>query len=293
MSSSTRQGLPSITAGLAAELIDRFSRQVLVKEIGIRGLKRLLGSRVVIVGCGATGSLAAELLARAGVGFIRIVDRDFVELSNLQRTHLFTEEDARNAVPKAVACAERLRSVSSFVRVEPVVASIRPGNAEELVMDADVIFDGTDNYATRYVVNDVAVKLGKPWMFVGVERWYGNVMFVSPGKTPCLRCLVPEPPEERGDACDVLGVVNTAVSMTVSVAVSELIKYLLELEPSRELMIVDSFYNEVHKVEVRRNERCPACGMKRFDFLVAEEGGRARRVCGTQAVEVYPPTTLG
>ncbi|HID72945.1 TPA: hypothetical protein EYP38_03300, partial [Candidatus Micrarchaeota archaeon] len=144
----------------------------------------------------------------------------------------------------------------------------------------------------RYVVNDVAVKLGKPWVFVGVERWYGNVMFVSPGETPCLRCLVPEPPEERGDACDVLGVVNTAVSMTVSVAVSELIKYLLGLEPSRELMIVDSLYNEVHKVKVRRNERCPACGMRRFDFLTAEEGGRARRVCGTQAVEVYPPADV-
>ncbi len=275
---------------LTPESIERFSRQIIVREIGVKGLVKLRNSRVAVIGCGATGSAEAELLARLGVGFIRVVDKDFVDLSNLPRVHLMYTEDARKAIPKAVACAERIKSIDPDIEVEPVVARVGPDNILDIVGDVDLIMDGTDNMEIRYLINDAAVKLGKPWIFVGAETWYGNVLLVEPGKGPCLRCFMPRPIVERHDVCDILGVVNTAVTMTASVAATLALQLLLGMEADHDhLYVVDALRLELDKVRIKRNEKCPTCGLQRFEFLEKRVEAVSARICGTNAVEVMPP----
>jgi len=271
-----------------ANIIEMYSRQVIVKEVGVKGLIKLLKSRVAIIGCGATGSTAAELLVRAGIGFVRIIDRDFVEVSNIPRTHILTERDAVDVLPKAVACARGLREISSLVKVEHVVADVNSSNVENLIKDVDLIVDGSDNFSVRYLINDAAVKYRKPWVFIGVERWYGSVMLIIPGKTPCLRCVMPRPPPEVGDVCNILGVINTVVSMTVSAAVTEVLKYFLGLDAGGELIVIDGLRLSINKVRILRNPKCPTCVLGRFEFLDNRELRRARRICGSNAVQVYP-----
>jgi len=270
------------------KLIEMYSRQVIVKEIGVKGLVKFLKSRVAVFGCGATGSTAIELLARAGVGFIRAIDRDFVDISNIPRTHLLTERDAREAVPKAVACANNLKRVFSVTEIEPVVTDVNSSNIEELIQDVDLIIDGSDNFTIRYLINDAAVKHGKPWIFIGVERWYGDTMFIVPGKTACFRCLIPNPPPEVGDVCNILGVVNTTVNLIVSAAVTEALKYLLSIGEIGDLIIIDTLRLSIDKVKISRNPKCPTCGTGNFEFLATKEFFRAKRICGTNAVQVYP-----
>lgn len=269
-------------------VIERFSRQVLVKEIGVEGLMKLMKAKVAIVGCGATGSTAAELLARAGIGFIRVIDRDFVDVSNLPRTHLYYEADALESMPKALAIANNLKKVNSLVKVEPVVTEVDQYNVEKLIKDVDVIFDGTDNMSIRFLLNDASIKLNKPWIYVGVERWYGLIMPIIPGKTACLQCLLSKPPPEVGNICDVLGVLNTTVTIVTSVAVTELIKYLLGFNVGGYLLHVDSFNYEIQKINVTRNPNCRACVYRRFEHLKPQPKIRAKRICGTNAVQVYP-----
>lgn len=278
---------------LTPEAVERFSRQLIVKEIGVRGLVRLRNSGVAIIGCGATGSAEAELLARLGVGFIRVVDKDFVDLSNLPRVHLMYTEDAEKALPKAVVCAERVKAIDPDIEVDPVVARVGPHNILDLVGDVDLVMDGTDNMDVRYLINDAAVRLGKPWIFVGAETWYGNVLLVEPGRGPCLRCFMPRPAAERRGACDILGVVNTAVAMTASVAVTLALHRLLGMEADHDhLYVVDALRLELDKVRVKRNERCPACSLHRYEFLERRVEERSARICGTNAVEVTPPQPL-
>jgi adenylyltransferase/sulfurtransferase len=270
------------------QFLERYSRLMLIKEIGISGIKKLADTRVAILGCGATGSVIAELLARLGVGFIRLVDRDFIEISNLPRTHLYTENDVKLNLPKAIACANHIKEINSDIEVDPRVTSIISNNIEDLIKDVDIVFDGTDNFSTRYLINEASIKLNKPWVLIGVERWYGNVKFIVPEKTACLRCLLPIPPRDVGNACDILGIVNTTVSLAASIAVSEVLKYILKNEIGDSLYVIDSYRNEVSKIRVSRRNDCVTCGQHRFELLKVRVG-RARAVCGSRQVEVFPP----
>jgi len=285
--------MPRITP----EVIERFSRQILVREIGAEGLKRIRDTRIVVMGCGATGTAQAELLARLGVGFIRLVDKDFVDISNLPRTHLLTYRDAKESLPKAVACAEKIKEIDPMIEVEPIVTRITPSNVEKLVEGVDIIIDGTDNLTTRFLINDVAVKKSIPWVFVGFASWYGQVLFINPGKGPCLSCIIPRymlMREERGDACEILGAVNTAISMLASISATLVLKHVLGiLEDYNTMYVVNGKSIEVEKIRVKRRDDCPTCVYKRFEFLESKtlERGVAR-ICGTNAVEITPPKPL-
>ncbi len=271
-----------------SEIIERFSRQVLVKEIGVKGQLKLSESRVAIVGCGATGTFEAELLARLGVGYIRIIDKDIVELSNLHRTLLFTEMDVEELKPKAIACKEHLAKINSSITIEAIIDRLTPSNAEKLLSDVDIILDGTDDMFTRFIINEVAVKNKIPWIYVGVERWYATVMPIVPGKTPCLKCIIPQPPPRRVNVCEILGVVNTVVGLATSIVVSEAVKILLGHDIDSKLYVIDSFRNEVEKVKVYRNPKCQLCALGIFEYIGRREEERVVTVCGSNQVEIIP-----
>lgn len=271
---------------------DRYSRQVRFGPLGAEGQAHLASARVVLVGCGALGSNIANLLGRAGVGRLRIVDRDFVELDNLQRQVLFDEEDVRSALPKAVAAAEKLRQINSSIAVEPVVVDVNYANVETLVADADAVLDGTDNFETRFVLNDACVKLGKPWVYGGCVGSYGMVLPVVPGETACLRCWLGElPPPGSSPTCDTAGVLNSAVGVVASLQSNEALKLLTghreALAPG--LTVVDVWVNSYQTLNIPRSPDCPACGRRLFPFLEAKESGAAVTLCGRDAVQVTPP----
>ncbi len=205
----------------APENHERYSRQVLFKEIGAQGQKKLALSSVVIVGCGATGSALASLLGRAGVGTLRIVDRDYVEPSNLQRQTLFDENDARESLPKAIAAARQISRFNSQVAVEPHVADLVPANADSLLGGVDLILDGTDNFETRYLINDYAVKNSVAWIYAAAVASYAVTMNILPGETACLACIFPEPPRGTVETCETAGILNSAVNLVASIAATE------------------------------------------------------------------------
>src|SRR6185295_11453143 len=206
---------------------ERYSRQILFSGIGPEGQRQLLQSRALIVGCGALGSAQAESLARAGVGKLRIVDRDFVEFSNLQRQTLFTESDAAERLPKAIACANHLREINRRIEVEPEIADANFSNIERLIANADVVLDGTDNFATRYLINDACVKHQVNWMYGAAVGSYGVTMTIRPHEKPCLRCIFPEaPPAASAPTCDTAGVIMPIISVVAAVQVSEALKLL-------------------------------------------------------------------
>ncbi len=220
------------------------------RRLGEEGQRRLGQSRALLCGCGALGSTIANLLVRAGVGTLRIVDRDFVELSNLQRQSLFDEADARAGLPKAVAAAEKLRTINSTVAVEPIVADIEPANIERFCEGMDVILDGTDNFETRFLLNDAAVKLGLPWVYGGCVGAEGQTMTILPGETACLRCLMPECPAPGSTAtCETAGILGPIVGVIASIEAAEAMKILSgnRQAVSRELTVVDLWQNETSR----------------------------------------------
>src|SRR5438270_7296089 len=212
---------------MSLELDDRYSRQVLFRGIGSEGQKRLAVARVAIVGCGATGSAVASLLARSGVGTIRIIDRDYVEPSNLQRQTLFDEADARESLPKAVAAARRIAAFNSQIMVEPQVVDLTPENIEALLEGARLILDGTDNFETRYLLNDYSVKNGVPWIYAAAVGSYAVTLNVLPGKTACLACVFPDLPQGTFETCETAGILNSAVNLVASIGASEALKMLI------------------------------------------------------------------
>src|SRR5690242_81713 len=191
---------------------DRYSRQVLFRGVGPEGQRRLRASRVAIVGCGATGSSLAQLLARAGVGTLRIIDRDYVEASNLQRQSLFDERDAAESVPKAIAASKKIAAFNSDVQAESRVSDLRPENAGELLTGADLIVDGTDNFETRYLINDYCVRNSIPWIYTAAVGSYAATMNIIPGTTACLTCIFPQSPAGLLETCDTSGILNSAVT---------------------------------------------------------------------------------
>jgi adenylyltransferase/sulfurtransferase len=206
---------------------DRYSRQVRFAPIGAEGQARIAASRIVIVGLGALGTVTADLLVRAGVGFVRLIDRDFVELSNLQRQSLFDENDVQNNLPKAIAAKARLSRINSTLQIEAVVDDVNPGNVEDLISDADLVLDAVDNFETRFVVNDAAHKLSRPWIYTAAVGSYGLVMPIIPGRTPCLRCLVGSlPAPGTSPTCETAGVIGPITHTIASIQAAEALKFL-------------------------------------------------------------------
>ena len=272
----------------------RYSRQVLFHGVGKQGQERLNVSRVAIIGMGALGTVLANHMVRAGVGFVRFIDRDFVEPSNLQRQMLYDEDDAKNAMPKAIAAAEKLGKINSGVTVEPHVTDLTPYNAEELLADVDLVLDATDNFQTRYLVNDLCVKHGIPWIYGGAVSAKGMFAAIRPGETPCLRCLFPEAPK-AGDAptCDTAGVIGPIVHIIASYQATEALKMLVgakeSLNPNLEHVDIWENQHQQLKVAHARRKDCPTCGKREFIFLAPDsQEGMAASLCGRNTVQINP-----
>jgi molybdopterin-synthase adenylyltransferase len=274
------------------EVTNRYSRQILFDGIGQEGQQRLLASRALIVGCGALGSAQAEALARAGVGHLRIVDRDFVEASNLQRQTMFTESDAAERLPKAIACANHIAEINSEIKVEPEVADVNHSNVENLIKDCDVVIDGTDNFATRYLINDACVKNGVTWIYGAAVGSYGVTMTIRPRITPCLRCVFEEaPPAASAPTCDTAGVIMPIISLVAAVQVSEALKLLAGQGEylHNSLMQFDVWHNEWRRISIGApSSDCPTCALRRFETLRAEASELAAVLCGRNAVQISP-----
>ncbi len=270
----------------------RYSRQILFNGIGEEGQRRLRQASVLIVGCGALGSAQAESLARAGVGSLRIADRDFVEASNLQRQTLFTERDALDRIPKAVAAATHIGEINRETVVEPEIVDVNHSNIERLVMDRDVVLDGTDNFATRYLINDACVKHGINWIYGAAVGSYGVTMTVKPHQTPCLRCVFEEaPPVATAPTCDTAGVIMPIISIVAAVQVAEALKLLTGQDESLHgsLMQFDVWRNEWRKINPGApSPDCPTCGLSNFTMLEATAGDFAAVLCGRDAVQISP-----
>jgi molybdopterin-synthase adenylyltransferase len=272
--------------------LERYSRQMRFAGIGEEGQRRLLRGRVTLCGCGALGTVLANALARAGVGHLRIVDRDFIETHNLQRQVLFDEHDVAENLPKAEAAARKLAAVNSSVHVEPVVADIDHTNVLELVGDADVVLDGTDNFEIRYLINDAAVKLGKPWVYGGAIGSHGQTMTILPGETPCLRCVFEAAPAPgEAGTCETAGVLSPVVTIIASYQAAEALKILSghRDKVSRDLIFVDVWENVHRRIKIAPllgKVDCPCCRRQRFEWLEGEQGSHTTSLCGRNAVQV-------
>jgi adenylyltransferase/sulfurtransferase len=267
---------------------DRYSRQTLFAPIGKEGQRQLHNARVAIIGCGALGTVLANNLCRAGIGHLVIADRDYVELNNIQRQILFDEDDARQRLPKAVVAAEKLRRVNSEIQIEPLIEDINADGIEALVRESDLILDATDNFETRYLLNDPCIKHGRPWIYSGVVASYGITMNIVPGVTPCLRCAFPDMPQPgSAPTCDTAGVLNSIVGIIAGIASTETLKILLQSEQISQAMVwMDVWENTFERIELPRQSDCPACGERRYDFLDARHGPSATSLCGRNAVQV-------
>jgi len=274
-------------------LADRYSRQILFAGIGAEGQKLLAAGRVAIVGVGATGAAAASLLARAGVGHLTLIDRDFVEPSNLQRQVLFDEADALAALPKAEAARRKIAAFNSGIEVEAAIADLVPGNIRELLAGAQLLLDCTDNFETRYLLNDYAVEQGKPWIYAAAIGAYAATMTILPpasgAQTACLACLFPTPPTGPVETCDTAGILSTAVNLAASIQVTEALK-LLTGQPQlvrRTLLSFDLWSNERTEISTARpNPACAVCHGRTFTHLA----GAARphiTLCGRNSVQIH------
>jgi adenylyltransferase/sulfurtransferase len=272
--------------------LDRYSRQMRFYGVGEQGQKRLLDSHVTLCGCGALGTVLANALVRAGVGHLRLVDRDFIETNNLQRQVLFDEHDVAENLPKAEAAARKLGAINSSVHVEPVVTDIDRTNILELVQDADLILDGTDNFEIRYLINDAAVKLGKPWVYGGCIGSHGQTMTILPGQTPCLRCVFEAAPNPgEAGTCETAGVLSPIVNIVASYQAAEAFKILTgRLEKiNRELIYLDVWENMQRRIKIAPllgKVECPCCQKRRFEWLDGDQGSHTTSLCGRNAVQV-------
>ena len=274
---------------MTGEERERYSRQILFAGLGEEGQERLLRAHAAIVGCGALGSFQAAALARAGVGRLTIIDRDYVEPSNLQRQWLFEESDAAEALPKAVAAERRLARINSWVQARGVVADLTPANVEELVGEAQVILDGTDNFETRYLINDFALSRGIPWIYGAAVGSYGLTMPVIPGRTACLRCVYPDPPAGAQPTCETAGVLNSITAVIAALQTADALKILAGRTDAvrARLTTADVWEGGVRQIEQPSPDpNCPACGARDFVHL---EGRRRAPVslCGRNAGQIH------
>lgn len=255
------------------DMNDRYSRQMLFAPLGQRGQERLRESLVVVMGCGAVGSGIAQNLGRAGVGRLRIVDRDRLEMSNLARQVLFEEEDARQRLPKAEAAAKRLRAINSEIDIEPVVADVSAANVLGLIQDADLVMDGSDNMDLRFLLNDACVKTGTPWIYGGAIASECMSMTILPGRGPCLRCVLEKlPPAGAVKTCVEIGVLNTVIAVVSAIESAEAMKVLAGVgDPNPDLIHFDIWTLRFRRSRIVRRPDCPACVRREFEYLDTAE----------------------
>jgi molybdopterin/thiamine biosynthesis adenylyltransferase len=269
-------------------LHERYSRQILFAGIGQPGQEHLLASSVVIVGCGAIGAATANLLTRAGVGKLRIIDRDFVEPSNLQRQTLFDESDALAALPKAVAAERKLRSINSSISIEGIVADLSPRNAPDLLVPFDLILDGTDNFETRFLINDFAVQNNRPWIYAAAVASYGLTLTILPGTTPCLACLMDTQQPGLEETCDTIGVLGPIVNLIASLQAAEATKLLAGQADALHgrLISCDIWTGHFQSVRVPRNPDCRVCARREFTYLDGDAQPHIT-LCGRDSVQIH------
>lgn len=276
--------------------IDRYRKQTLFAGVGEEGQHKLARARVLIVGCGALGSVLAETAVRGGIGFVRLVDRDFVELTNLQRQVLYDEDDVAAQLPKAVAAQRKLTRINSIVTIEPVVADVDHTNILELARDVDLILDGTDNFEIRFLINDAALELGLPWVNGGCVGSHGQIMAIVPGRTPCLRCLMDGVPDPASmETCDTAGVIAPAIQVVASLQIIEALKILTGQPVESALTIVDVWDASLRRVKLgnlAEKTNCPACRGGERRWLRGDAVSRSTALCGRNAVQVTPPARL-
>jgi molybdopterin-synthase adenylyltransferase len=276
--------------GAAPETPSRYSRQVLFEGIGRDGQAKISASRVALVGCGALGTVQASLLVRAGVGSLRIIDRDFVEESNLQRQILFDEEDVASLLPKAVAAERHLRGVNSLVRIEAAVEDLNASTITRLLQGFDLIVDATDNFDARFLLNDYAVKSGIPWVYGACVGAYGLTFPVLPGDTPCLRCVFESaPPAGMSPSCDTAGVIGPIVGVIASLQAAEALKILAGRRDrvSRKMMVIELWDNHYDVIDLPpREPDCPCCGRGEFPYLDGSLGADTTTLCGRNSVQI-------
>jgi adenylyltransferase/sulfurtransferase len=271
------------------QLDDRYARQIRFAPLGEAGQQRIQASRVAIIGLGALGTVQAELLARAGVGMLRLVDRDFVEFNNLQRQFLYDEADANDVLPKAVAAARRLARINSSIQIDPVVADLAPGSAEELLEGMELILDATDNFETRYLINDYALREGVPWIYGAAVASYGLKLVIVPGRSACLRCVYPEPPQGLQPTCETEGVLGPATAAIASLQAGDALK-MLALGPEAVipcLTTLDVWTGQIRQTAPPVSDPdCPCCARREFPYL----DGQCRApvsLCGRNAVQIH------
>lgn len=277
--------------------LDRYSRQMRFAGIGEEGQRRLAAGRAVLIGCGALGTVIANHLQRAGVGYLRVVDRDFIEPHNLQRQILFDENDVAAGLPKAEAAARKLRAINSAVTVEPVVTDVDHANVLDLVGDADLILDGSDNFEVRYLINDAAHARRKPWVYGGCVGSHGQTMTVVPGETPCLRCVFESAPGPgETPTCESAGVIGPAVGVIASIQATEAIKLLAGRGGAinRDLIYVDVWENDYRAIKIaslKGKVDCPCCVRGDYEWLDGKHGATTTTLCGRNAVQVSHRTS--
>jgi molybdopterin/thiamine biosynthesis adenylyltransferase len=274
--------------------LERYSRQTRFPQLGEDGQKNLLKSRVLLCGCGALGTVLAETLTRAGVGFLRIVDRDFVEYSNLQRQVLFDEADVESQLPKSVAGARKLARINSDVTIEPVVADVDYTNIRKLAEGVDLILDGTDNFEIRFLINDVSLETGIPWVYAGCISSHGQTMPIFPNESACLRCLIESPPDAGStETCDTAGILGPTVNVIASLQAMTAIKILSgrKADVALSLTMIDVWDGTLRQMSVadlRERANCPACQNGERKWLSGEQGSQSTVLCGRNAVQIRP-----
>ncbi len=273
--------------------LNRYSRQIRFAPIGTKGQEKMIKARVLLIGVGALGSVTAEILARSGVGFLRLVDRDFVDISNLQRQSLFVERDAQAGIPKAVAAAKALGEINSQIAIESVIADVTPDNIGELANGVDLILDGTDNFEIRFLINDYSIREKIPWIYTGCLGADGQSLNILPGQSPCLRCLMPEGPPAVTDTCDTAGVVGPIVHVMSAIQALEAIKFLSGNESHliKGLQVVSMWDARSRVVPLDRlleNSNCLTCQQGRFEWLEEGRFTQAVRLCGRNSVQINP-----
>lgn len=271
-------------------LESRYAKQILFQPIGEKGQAKISGSTVTIIGLGALGTISSSHLCRAGVGKLKLVDRDFVETSNLQRQLLFDEKDAEQRLPKAVAAEEKLKLTNSTITIESLVADVNPRNIESIIEESDLVIDGTDNLETRFLINDACLKNNMPWIYAAVLGSAGMLMTIVPDQTPCLRCYIDQlPPAGTIASCDTEGVLSMTTGTVASLQCAEALRLLTGFEPTPGILYLDVWDRNFDSFNIERRPDCPACGEGCYEFLDGSGFSWTTILCGRNAVQIVPP----